>query len=85
MSAVIAASLHAWYQRAHVRVCDRAPGTDSVDDLGAHAGCTCPARITFATVTEARERAAKGHAKYAHPGPPDACRSTHDVLCKAVW
>ena len=53
--------------------------------LGAAAGCTCPAEITSATIGEARRQAADVHTKFEHPGTPDACQSSHDVLCKAVW
>ena len=80
-----AAKLRVWYCRAHVRVCDRAPGTNGPADLGAAAGCTCPAEITSATIGEARRQAADVHTKFEHPGTPDACQSSQDVLCKAVW
>ena len=42
--------------------------------------CTCDIELT-----EARELANLAHFRYEHPGAPDACRSPHDVLCKAVW
>ena len=93
----IAEKLCEWYSRAHVRVHDRPTGTNGPDDMGAHAGCTCPAEIdTHAGCTcpaeidthvigDARRLAARVHARYKHAGPPDACQSPHDVLCKAVW
>ena len=81
----IAEKLCEWYSRAHVRVHDRPTGTNGPDDMGAHAGCTCPAEIDTHVIGDARRLAARVHARYKHAGPPDACQSPHDVLCKAVW
>ena len=41
--------------------------------------CTC-----HTDHIEARRLAKHIHAKFEHPGMPDACQSPHDVLCKAV-
>jgi len=81
----IADNLRDWYRRTHVRVHDRPAGTNGPDDLGAHGGCTCPTEIDTQVIGEARQGAARVHAKFEHPGPPDHCQSPHDVLCKAAW
>lgn len=74
--------LEEWTTRAHVRVHDRAPGTNGPDDLGARAGCACH---EYAVATAAlEERARRIHAKFGHPGPVEDCQSPHDVLCKAL-
>ena len=78
-------SLKAWMIRKHERCCIRPAGTLGPDDQGCQAGCTCPAEITDATVSDCRRLAARCHAKGKHPGPPEACEDPHDVLCRAVW
>lgn len=80
-----AESLREWYRRAHIRLHDRPAETNGPNDLGAHAGCTCPAEIDTHLIEDARRRATSAHDRYRHPGPADACQSPHDVLCKAVW
>lgn len=66
-------SFIAWRRRVHERVC--APARS----------CTCTAEIGREVIQEARDRARRLHAKYEHPGRPETCGSSHDVICKAVW
>ena len=47
--------------------------------------CTCPDEYGLEVIQEARDRAARIHAKFTHPDPPEDCQSPHDVICKAVW
>lgn len=68
-------ALRSWMTRKHERVCDRNPA----------AGCTCPAEITDVVLADTRKHAAHIHAKFGHPGTPEACQEPHDNLCKAVW
>ena len=78
-------SLEAWMRRKHERCCEREAGTFGPDDEGCQAGCTCPDEITDATISDCRRLAVRCHAKWQHPGPPEACEDPHDVLCRAVW
>lgn len=59
--------------RIHQRVCIEARS------------CTCPETYDETTLDEARDFAARLHAKFEHPGTPQNCTDPHDVLCKAVW
>lgn len=47
--------------------------------------CTCPQPVDDEALEIGRERALHVHTKFEHPGPPGACTSLHDVICKAVW
>jgi hypothetical protein len=77
-------ALEAWISRKHVRSCHRPPGTYGPDDHGCNTVCNCD-EYRAAPIDALRARAADGHKRDNHPGPPDACQSPHDVLCKAVW
>ena len=98
---VAAGNFKAYIERLHLRCHYREPGTNGPEDRGCNAygkcdadpmacplGCAENLRDLRTALIDARQKSRSMHAEGArarHAGTPEACESSHDVVCKAVW